>query len=57
MKPNQDTDRVLARCGARELTPEEIARVSGGISALSATTQVATFILSKRPDTPETDDL
>jgi hypothetical protein len=57
MKLNQETDRVLARCGARELTPEEIARVSGGISALSATTQVVTAIFKGHVDTPETDDL
>jgi hypothetical protein len=53
----QETPRVLARIGARELTPAEIARVSGGVSALSATTNVATAIFSAQKDTPETDDI
>jgi hypothetical protein len=53
----QETPRVLARIGARELSSEEIARVSGGVSALSATTNVATALLVGRLDTPETDDI
>jgi hypothetical protein len=52
-----ETNRVLGRTGARELTPEEVARVSGGRGALSATTNVATAILSSTPDVPETDDI
>jgi hypothetical protein len=36
---NTNTKRVLSRTGARELTPEEIAQVSGGIR----TTTVCTF--------------
>jgi hypothetical protein len=36
---NKSTKRVLSRTGARELTPEEIAQVSGGIG----TTTVCSF--------------
>jgi hypothetical protein len=53
----KETPRVLARIGARELTPEEIARVSGGVGMLSATTNVATAIFVAQPDTPEHDDI
>jgi hypothetical protein len=53
----QKTNRVFARIGARELTPEEIAKVSGGVNALSATTNVATALLVGKPDTPEHDDI
>jgi hypothetical protein len=51
----QDANRVLARSGARELTPEEVARVSGGVSSLSATTNLITNILPGHVDTPEID--
>ena len=52
-----ETNRVLGRIGARELTPEEIARVSGGVRAISATTNVATLGPTGAPtEHPETDD-
>ena len=33
-----DQNRVLIRLGARDLTPEEVQRVSGGIRTLTACT-------------------
>lgn len=53
----QENGRVFARSGARELTPEEVARVSGGVNSISATTNVATLLLAARTDVPEHDDL
>ena len=52
-----ENNRVLGRIGARELTPEEIARVSGGVRAISATTNIATNVhLGMPPEHGETDD-
>ena len=55
-----ETNRVLGRTGARELTLEEVSRVSGGTG--SATTQVVTNLHSSlggtvKRDVPETDDI
>ena len=50
-----ETNRVLGRTGARELTPEEVSQVSGGTG--SATTNVATSIFEPKRDVPETDDV
>ena len=55
MKLNPETTRVFARNGARELTQEEVARVSGGVNSLSATTNVLTGVL--HGDVPEHDDI
>jgi hypothetical protein len=37
-----DQDRVLIRRGARDLTPEEVERISGGLRTLTACTFAAT---------------
>jgi hypothetical protein len=50
-----ETNRVLGRAGVRELTPEEVSKVSGGVG--SATTNVATSIFEPKRDVPETDDI
>jgi hypothetical protein len=52
-----EMNRVLGRTGARELTPEEVVKVSGGRGALSATTNVATAFNASSQDVPETDDI
>ncbi len=44
---NQERKRVLSRRGARELTPEEIESVSGGIHTNTACTFDAS---TKQPD-------
>jgi hypothetical protein len=54
---NRERNRVLGRLGARELTPEEVARVSGGTRTFSATTNVVSSVVAGGPDTPETDDI
>jgi len=58
MKLNPETTRVFARNGARELTQEEVARVSGGVGTFSATTNLSTALpWGGLGDVPEHDDI
>lgn len=46
---NKESNRVLGRMGARELTPNEIAQISGG-STIVLNTPIMTFIGTNDPD-------